>query len=460
MMMPTVEEICIKDIVTIDINSSIEQAIKKMADSNVRSVLILTKDSKDYYILTTNDAIEYKIQNISLNTKLKDMVLNRVQTVDARVNILEVINESEHCDQYLVVLDKGNIIGILSQTDIINNIDPQILMQRQTIGNLILQYSAITVYEDEATVNAIKLMKFRHVDSVIIMNTDHEAQGIFTTKDFLNIMHKDSDLNKPIKTYMSSPLMTVSSDIKIFEALQFIREKHFKRIVVTDEKGKIAGVITQNELLRIVNNKWLELIKEKGHELSIINEKLIQKAQSLEKKASTDFLTQLYNRRKFDALIEYELKQIKRYEDREMCLLLLDIDGFKYINDTYGHDMGDKILQEIAKIIKFSLRNSDTACRWGGEEFAIALSETNIEDGFLVAEKLRITIENHTFVDSLRLTCSFGVPNFITPILIQASSKELMKHFTRQKIQAKIKWYWVVYKLKHPISTQMKPSFI
>ncbi len=430
-MMPKVEEICVKDVVTTDINSSIEDAIKKMAKYNVRSIVILDRDSNDFFIFTTNDAIEYRIQNLSLKTRFKDTVLNRVQKVDAKVNVLEIINQDEQLDEYLVVVQKDKIVGILSQSDIINNIDPKILMQRQTIGNLILQYSPVNINKNESTINAVKLMKFKHIDSLIIVDDDHQAQGIFTTKDFLNILEEDSDLNQPIHKHMTSPLLTVPETIRIFEALEFIKEKHFKRIVVQNEEGQITGVITQTELLRIVNNKWMEVIKERGQELSKINEKLIQKTANLEKKASTDFLTQLNNRRKFDSIIEYEIKQIKRYNDRDLSVILMDIDGFKYINDTFGHDVGDKILQEIAKIIKLSLRESDIGCRWGGEEFAAALSETNIEDALMVAEKLRITIENHLFINDLRLTCSFGLAQYHTndnyPALFKRADEALYK---------------------------------
>lgn len=413
-MIPTVAEICVRDIVTVGIDSTIENAVKKMAQANVRSVLVLGADCSDYYIITTNDAIEFKIQNLPMDTKLSSIVLNRAFQVDSKISILEIMNQENNDNDYMVVVNENRIIGILSQTDIINNIDPQVLIKKQTIGNIMLQYSAVTVYENETTVNVIKLMKFKHVDSVIIVDNDQFPLGIFTTKDFLNIMHDNTDLFIPIKNYMNSPLQSVHHDVKIFEALEFIREKRFKRLVVTDDDGKLKGVITQSELLRLVNNKWMEIIKQKGDELSKINQKLLEKTVSLEEKASTDFLTKLYNRRKFDDIMEYEVNQVKRYKDRDLCVLLLDIDGFKYINDTYGHDIGDKILQDIARILKISSRQSDVVCRWGGEEFAIALSETNLENALIVSEKIRITIEHHTFTNDLRLTCSFGISQYHT----------------------------------------------
>ena len=408
-MLPTVEEICIKEIVSIDINHTIEEAVKAMSRENVRSILVISDTSQEYFILTVNDTISYKINNIPLKTKLCDLTLKDTKQIDAKTNILEIINQDNEVYEYMVVVFENRLIGIISQTDIINNIDPQILMQKQSVGKLILQYTAMTIYQDESTFNAIKIMETKHIDSLLVVDDAQNPVGIFTTKDFLTIVSNNSNLKLPIKQHMSSPLETVPTDITIAEAIKFIQEKHFKRIVITDPNGKISGVITQTELLRLLNNKWMEIIKQRGAELSIINKRLIERTASLEEKASTDFLTQLYNRRKFDSLIEYEMKQISRYNDKELCLIILDIDAFKYINDTYGHDIGDIILKDLSQIIKLSIRESDIACRWGGEEFAICLSHTNLTDSVLVAQKVRHTIESHLFTKELKITCSFGV---------------------------------------------------
>ena len=413
-MMPSVSDICVKKIVKIDISASLSQAVEMMRQKNVRSILVVDIENTNYFILTTNDAIEYKIKNIPLDTKLSKIILQDVHKVDANVNILEIINHDEIKDEYLIVMNEDKIVGILSQTDIINNIDPQVLIQKQTISNILLQYSVQTIYQDEAAINAIKIMKAKGIDSIIIINNENKPLGIFTTKDFLNIIHDNANINLSIKHYMSSPLETLPSDVKIYEALEFIKVKHFKRIVVTNKFGKISGVITQTELLRLINNKWMELIKDRGTELSKINEKLIEKASLLEESASTDFLTKLYNRRKFDALLEYEIEQIKRYKHGNLCTVLIDIDNFKSVNDTYGHDTGDEILKEIGNIIKISSRNSDIAARWGGEEFVLGLSHTNLEEALLVAQKIRITIENFNFINNLSITCSFGISQFRT----------------------------------------------
>jgi len=437
--MPSVSDICVKEIVKIDISASLAEAVEEMREHNVRSILIIDKKSTDYFILTTNDAIEYKIKDISLDTKLSEISLQEVHKIDANINVLEIINHEEIKNEYLIVLEKDKIVGILSQTDIINNIDPQVLIQKQTISNIILQYSVQTIYQDEATINAIKIMKSKDIDSIVIINNENQPLGIFTTKDFLTVIHNNADINLPIKKYMSAPLQTLPSSVKIYEALEFIKVKHFKRIVVTNDFGKITGVITQTELLRLINNKWMELIKDRGTELSRINEKLMKKASMLEESASTDFLTKLYNRRKFDSLIEYEIEQIKRYKHGNLCIILLDIDNFKAVNDTYGHDTGDEILKEIGKIIKISSRNSDVASRWGGEEFAVSLSHTNIEEALLVAQKMRISIEHYKFENDLSITCSFGISQFRTTDTYQSLFKRADKALYEAKNTGKNK---------------------
>ncbi len=414
-MLPNIEEIAVKTIVSIDINSSLKEAIKKMASSNHRNIVVvkeLVNKIKEFYLLTINDLIEYKLCNVDEDISLKNLKLEKAKVLNKDLNILNVLNEVEATDKYMVIVDKNELIGILSYTDIINNIDPKILMKKQTIATLILQYKATTTYENTSTIQAIRLMKDNNSDSIIMINDEHKAIGIFTTKDFINLIHLNSDLYKPINTYMTKPVYTLNEHSTISEAIDFIRDKHFKRIVITNDNDEITGILTQKELLRIIYNKWIDFIKEEGDRISKMNEELLSKANKLEEKASFDFLTKLYNRRKFNSFLEYEISKSNRYKDQHLSLLLVDIDYFKNVNDTYGHLVGDNILQEISKILTICSRDTDIVARWGGEEFVLMLPQTNIEQAYLVAQKLRATIEKHKFDDVKHVTCSIGVGQF------------------------------------------------
>jgi diguanylate cyclase (GGDEF)-like protein len=127
--------------------------------------------------------------------------------------------------------------------------------------------------------------------------------------------------------------------------------------------------------------------------------------------ATTDPLTKVANRLKFDTLLQQQIELSNRY-NHNFCLILLDIDNFKKINDTYGHTTGDQVLETLAKILRKNVRKSDTVARWGGEEFAIILPHTKLVTGSRIAEKLRKKIADANFDAVPRVSCSFGVAEY------------------------------------------------
>jgi len=137
-----------------------------------------------------------------------------------------------------------------------------------------------------------------------------------------------------------------------------------------------------------------------------------QLASKLETQATVDSLTNIYNRRAFD---EFAAKGVLRAQRDKtpISLILMDIDLFKQVNDNYGHQVGDKVLQEFSLRLKNSLREYDILARYGGEEFTLLLPNTNTMTAMLIAEKLRFTIAKPVFClegnTELKVTASFGV---------------------------------------------------
>ncbi len=410
-MMPTVFDIASKDIISIDISKTLAQAIKIIAQSNFRTIVIINDHT--YHILTASKIIEFKINCVDINSKLSELDIPSAKILEKDLSILNVLSQIDSTSDYMVVTNKENdLLGIISHTDIINNIDPEMLMKRKTIKSLMVQYKPNFVYEDLSCLETIKLMQELQTDSVIVINNKEEPLGIFTTKDLLDLLHDNSDFNQKISLYMSSPIISLNHNTTISKALDFIKEKKFKRIVVVDENNKVSGIVTQKELLRMVYNKWIEFIKEEGSKISKSNEELLLEKTKLEKLASVDFLTKLYNRQKIDSFLIYEIAKITRYNSQSFCTLLIDLDYFKKINDQYGHLVGDLILKEIASILSLYSRSSDLVARWGGEEFMIMLSHTTLEEAMLVAQKIRLTIQNHKFTKDIHLTCSIGISQY------------------------------------------------
>ena len=149
-------------------------------------------------------------------------------------------------------------------------------------------------------------------------------------------------------------------------------------------------------------NRTLEMrVKERTEEL----EKVLKEVETM---ATIDSLTGIFNRRKFNEMLLLEYNRTIRYR-RSAALIMIDIDFFKNVNDAFGHQVGDLVLIEIAKLLSVSARNVDTLCRWGGEEFAVLLPETNLQQASVVAEHFRHIVSNHLFSVVGQLTISIGV---------------------------------------------------
>lgn len=127
--------------------------------------------------------------------------------------------------------------------------------------------------------------------------------------------------------------------------------------------------------------------------------------------AHTDQLTTLANRRRVNDQIKSEFIRSVRHKTT-FSLILFDIDSFKDINDTHGHAIGDTVLATIADITNERVRSSDLGGRWGGEEFLVVCTETELEGAIALAENIRQTIEDHEFPVIGKVTCSFGVSSY------------------------------------------------
>jgi diguanylate cyclase (GGDEF)-like protein/PAS domain S-box-containing protein len=191
-------------------------------------------------------------------------------------------------------------------------------------------------------------------------------------------------------------------DVSKWQADYLIRTKDGRKIWITDisypwfnERGDIIGSIGS-----------LRDITDRVRAEQLIKDELIRLAH-------TDPLTGIANRRHFFEKVEEELKRIKR-SGSEFSILLIDVDHFKKINDIYGHDVGDKMLTEIATLIQSCLRETDLCARIGGEEFSVFLPDTQENGAFWVADRICSRIAKHSFFVAdgktpMNLTVSIGV---------------------------------------------------
>ncbi len=302
------------------------------------------------------------------------------------------------------------------------------------------------------------------------------ANSVNTMIDSINEAHKELEWNQKylqaiLEAQTNMVLVLSSAENDIIESVNQAFLNYFEVESIEEfyyEYNSLTDVLKYEDLMlkdiSINDKKWFEYILENPsitHKIVIEREslddtfivtaslvdienvyrvvialhkvtELEEQRKMFEKEASTDTLTRIANRLKFNAVLEQQVEISKRYGD-DLSIILFDIDNFKMINDTYGHQVGDNVLVELSAVISESVRKSDTFARWGGEEFVIILSQTSLETAKILAEKLREKVAGYSFSDNLDVTCSFGVAQYqnMEPI------SDFLKHVDDALYQAK-----------------------
>ncbi|MCW8932726.1 MAG: sensor domain-containing diguanylate cyclase [Gammaproteobacteria bacterium] len=234
-----------------------------------------------------------------------------------------------------------------------------------------------------------------------------------------------------ILTSPSSSVIYEKDDMKTYLNSRFVPE--FKWYLIVEQQEDAAELRIQNTLMMnlFVSTIFSIII------VFLVNLIIGRYQHKLETMATTDKLTGAANRQVFDVLFTQAYNQSKRREGK-LSAIMMDIDYFKQVNDTYGHPTGDVVLKTLTHIVKDNVRESDILFRWGGEEFLIILPECNLEKASKVAENIRQAVENHDVKfagNSLSITLSLG----IATMLENETANELVNRSDKVLYQAKQK---------------------
>ncbi len=178
-------------------------------------------------------------------------------------------------------------------------------------------------------------------------------------------------------------------------------------------EGEIIGCIVARSTLDTLSTRDISYLEQLTRQSAITINRANAYAKILQY-ATLDALTGLNNRRQFEVRLKQEIATTKRQKN-PLCAMMIDIDFFKKVNDTYGHASGDTVLRTVASIIKEHLRESDIPSRYGGEEFAVLLPYTHIDEAQIVGERLRKAVENTPVpIDkkNINVTISMGLAEF------------------------------------------------
>ncbi|MCZ2721571.1 GGDEF domain-containing protein [Marinomonas sp. 15G1-11] len=256
-----------------------------------------------------------------------------------------------------------------------------------------------------------------------------------------------SDIRQPIvKTITSTLLMIVIGSLFTTWLMSSILSRHLilplkklqKRVQdITEGKDELDKyVFPNNEIGKI--SEAIEKLTEKA--LIQKNIELKDKNALLSTISHTDQLTSIANRRKMMEVLHAEVSLYQR-KHRPFSVLMFDIDHFKRVNDSFGHEVGDQVLVKLAQVIKTTIRKTDTLGRWGGEEFVIVCPNTDQKMALTIAENVFLAIHSHTFPLQINVTVSLGLSEFtinhsLESILVEIDQKMYRaKQTGRNRIQ-------------------------
>ncbi len=265
--------------------------------------------------------------------------------------------------------------------------------------------------------------------SIIFVLTIFFLSRIHTKKKLLDAVINTSD---DLIYYKDQRLKYIGCN----DAFKRFANKSENEIIGKDDfdifENKFAKIFRDNDLKVLRTNKmsideeWLEfdnkllLFQSKKRPLKYTETKigilgvsrditsLYEIQKKLEEQATVDELTKVYNRKSFNERLKEKIEMFRRYESN-FCLALVDIDDFKKVNDTFGHDIGDEVLIKVCGIAKENIRNTDLIFRIGGEEFVILYPKTLIDEAFLSIEKITHIIKNENIIKNHQITLSVGL---------------------------------------------------
>jgi diguanylate cyclase len=200
---------------------------------------------------------------------------------------------------------------------------------------------------------------------------------------------------------------------RIFVALSKEEQRHYELVITV---GKDMGNPLTHEFTRLYElfKRATKQAEDSRREIERLKTQLVEMSRSLDLASRIDPMTRLANRRDIMEKIEQEHSRAYRHK-RTFSIILVDIDDFKNINDTYGIHIGDDVLVEISCVLRECVRSEDVCSRWGGEEFLFLLPETGIEGALAVAQKINQTVEMTEFKANkpgIRTTVSLGVCSY------------------------------------------------
>lgn len=380
------------------------------------------KENQDY-----QNFIKLKPNSFIFNENLLTFYKNSPKLI----NFLTRIIQPNQNILYIPIFQDGKISGMVKfnfskvspvflKSDIMQALKISVMMISQVVSNFLLNEKMNTnISFYQSMKNIAKVIETQYEISYIIPVIG-EILDRFAPEHLIYIFKFEENKKEILwpANYTRERLDEILEEIKKTKKVAIANNNHTIGYPLITDDG-LFGAIVADSTYCTMSEKLKGYLEQLIYQSSITLDKANTYAEIL-KNATTDALTNLYNRGQFDKRIKQETATACRNKS-SMCMMMIDVDFFKSVNDNYGHAVGDSVLKGVSSIIIEQIRENDTACRYGGEEFVVILPFTDIEEAKIVANRLRSTVEGHSFdisdfniknTQSLDITISIGIGEY------------------------------------------------
>ncbi|MBF0274698.1 MAG: CBS domain-containing protein, partial [Nitrospinae bacterium] len=258
-----ISEILQPNVLTIKVETDFVEAISLMSNNHI-SCLVITKNKKAAGIITERDIVRITANTKDLHGLTVEGVMSKpVITLKGSIDILQAYHLlKENKVRHLVVIDeKGEVIGIVTPSNIISKLGIEYFVELKAVSQ-VMTSMVETTQKEAPLMDAIKKMA-KHLISCVIVEEENKPVGIITERDISILIKKNQDINSlKVKDIMSSPVLTINAETHIHNAVQQMKEKSIRRLIVVDEQGFISGVITQSNLISGLEGEYIKSLKE------------------------------------------------------------------------------------------------------------------------------------------------------------------------------------------------------
>lgn len=385
------------------------------------------KLTKDFYEATIK-GWKYAFENIG---ETAEIIFNKYNTQNK--SLIHLVKEGEILKKMAYVYDEDighvdgkklkNIVNVFKLVGLVNkDMDVNSFIYDENPHKTMT--FELTHHEENMIFITIAFLTFMFLIIIYFFNKNHQIKNLLktvinTTDDL--IFFKDCKLrylgcNKSFERFIGKKESEIigKNDFELFEE-EVAKGFHEKDLAVIKAKRILINeewVLFETKKI-LLQTKKIPLQYKKNNKQGILGisrdvTELYEIHEKLKEQAYHDELTNIFNRKAFNERLKEKFDLYQRYNSI-FCIAMYDIDNFKNINDTYGHDMGDKVLKEMTEEVKLQIRKTDLIFRVGGEEFIIIFPKTLIDEAFEVVEKIRKKVSQMNILENEKITVSIGL---------------------------------------------------